>query len=66
VGGRLHLKRHFSEKSAASPSAAGAGLLLVTGTDINIALKRIRKIKTNEKQKTILPYAGFGENIEMF
>ncbi|MFZ7104552.1 MAG: hypothetical protein ACOWWO_18110 [Peptococcaceae bacterium] len=50
----------------ANPTAAGAGLLSASGTDIQIPWKKIRKVKYTEKQRTIQISGGFGENIALF
>lgn len=47
-------------------TAAGAGLIPRERTSIFIPWKRIGKAKLNEKQKLIMIYGGFAENIVLF
>jgi len=51
---------------ARNPTAAGAGLLSGTRTEVFIPWKRIRKIKYLKKQKCIMIYGGFAENLAVF
>lgn len=51
---------------ACNPTAAGAGLLSGTRTDIFIPWKRIKKVKYLQKQNCIMLYCGFAENIAVF
>jgi hypothetical protein len=51
---------------ALNPAAAGAGLLAGSRTKFLIPWKRIRKVKYLKKQRCILCYGGFGENIALF
>ncbi len=50
----------------ANPTAAGAGLLSTSGTEIHIAWSCIRKVKYMEQKKTIRLYGGYGESITLF
>ncbi|HOP11510.1 MAG TPA: hypothetical protein PK629_08460 [Oscillospiraceae bacterium] len=49
-----------------NPTAAGAGMLGGARTDIKVPWKRIRKVKFNDRRKTVMIFAGFGENIALF
>jgi len=49
-----------------NPTAAGAGLLSASGTDIHIPNNRIRKVKYMEQKKIIRIYGGYGESITLF
>lgn len=51
---------------ARNPTAAGAGMLSGTSTEVFIPWKRIRKVKHLEKQKSMMLYGGFSENIAVF
>ena len=51
---------------ARNPTAAGAGMLSGTRTEVFIPWKQIRKIKYLEKQKCIMVYGGFAENVAVF
>jgi len=49
-----------------NPTVAGAGMLSGTRTDVFIPWERIKKVKHLEKQKCIMLYGGFAENIAVF
>ena len=49
-----------------NPTTAGAGMLSGARTNIYVHWKNIRKVKYNNKRKTIMIYAGFAENIALF
>lgn len=49
-----------------NPTAAGAGLLAGSRTKVFIPWKRIRKVKTLDRQYSLLLYGGFAENIALF
>ena len=51
---------------ARNPTAAGAGMLSGTRTEVFIPWKRIRKTKYFKKQKYIMLYGGFAENVAVF
>ena len=51
---------------AKNPTAAGAGMLSGTKTAVFIPWSRIRKAKYLDKQRCIMIYAGFAENIAVF
>ena len=49
-----------------NPTAAGAGLLSASGTDIHIPNNRIRKVKYMEQKKTYAYTAGTGKALPYF
>lgn len=63
---KLSLITFFAGLMSKNVTAAGIGMMSSQRTRVIIPWKHIRKINYNDKQKTIMIYGGFGENIGVF